>query len=61
MEFLEFQDLRLLAKNWWLSSPLGPTGLGHDQAPQKQLFGKLKNSMNVHVMLACGLMPQLKE
>lgn len=38
MEFLEFQDLQLLAKNWWPPSPLGQTGPGHDKACQKLIL-----------------------
>lgn len=59
--FLKVQDLQLPAKNWWPPSPLGETGLGHDKACQKKLIWQLDSSMNVYVMLAWGLMPQLKE
>lgn len=60
-EFLKVQDLQLPAKNWWPPSPPGETGLGHDKACQKKLIRQLDSSRNVYVMLAWGLMPQLKE
>lgn len=59
-EFLKVQDLQLSAKNWWPPSPLG-AGPGHDKACQKKLIRQLDSSRNVYVMLAWGLMPQLKE